>query len=48
VDNADHVSFAMDLTPLVRDESLDIVEYVDGFVQRFREEVRTVLRDRIG
>lgn len=45
-DTADHstsLSFAMDLTPLVRDETLDITAYVDGFIDRFRTEVRAKL-----
>jgi hypothetical protein len=38
----------MDLTPLVRDASLDIVQYIDGFIERFRNEVSTKLRCRVG
>ena len=34
-------SYAMDLKPLVDDPSLDIAEFVDGFVQRFRDDVRS-------
>ena len=34
-------SYAMDLKPLVDDPSLDIAEFVDGFVQRFRADVRS-------
>jgi len=33
-------NFAMDLTPLVADPSLDVVTYVLGFVERFAEDVR--------
>jgi LmbE family N-acetylglucosaminyl deacetylase len=33
------LTFAMDLTPLVRDDSLDPGEYAGGFVRRFSEEV---------
>jgi LmbE family N-acetylglucosaminyl deacetylase len=44
VDRAESVAFAMDLTPLVRDASLDIAVYVDGFVERFRAQVRAKLR----
>ena len=47
VDRADSISFAMDLTPLVRDESLDVAEYVDGFIARFREDVFTKLQKRL-
>jgi len=48
VDRSDSISFAMNLTPLVRDESLDIVEYVDGLVGRFREDVIYKLKKRLG
>lgn len=39
-DEASALSFAMDLTPLVTDKKLDISEYVMGYVDRFREDVR--------
>ena len=39
-DQATEASFAMDLTPLVRDETLDIAAYVDALVEKFRAEVR--------
>jgi len=48
VDRSDSIAFAMDLTPLVRDESLDIADYVDGFIKSFRNEVITKLRCRLG
>lgn len=38
-DRATALTWAMDLTPLVADDSLDIAEYVLGFVDRFREDV---------
>ena len=47
-DRAESVAFAMDLTPLVRDESLDIAEYVDGFIARFREDVISKLQKHLG
>ncbi len=31
--------FAMDLTPLVEDPSLDVTEFVQGYIRRFAEEV---------
>jgi LmbE family N-acetylglucosaminyl deacetylase len=34
------LSFAMDLTPLVRDASLSIPDYVEGFVDRMKADVR--------
>ena len=47
VDEAESIAFAMDLTPLVQDDSIDIVTYVDGFIERFRDEVRTQLKKRL-
>ncbi len=35
-DRSEAISFAMDLTPLVMDEKLDVVEYVSGYIDRFR------------
>jgi LmbE family N-acetylglucosaminyl deacetylase len=48
VDRADSIAFAMDLTPLVRDESLDVAKYVDGFIGRFRDDVFNKLQQRLG
>ncbi|MBT6104549.1 MAG: PIG-L family deacetylase, partial [Verrucomicrobia bacterium] len=41
VDDMTLASYAMDLKPLVDEPSLDIVKYVDGYVERFREDVRS-------
>ena len=46
-DECGSVSFAMDLTPLVTDPSLDIVEYVIGFIHRFETDVRNRLTKRL-
>ena len=48
VDRSESIAFAMDLTPLVQDESLDIAEYVDGFIDRFRNDVIAKIRCRLG
>ncbi len=48
VDRSDSIAFAMDLTPLARDEALDIVDYVAGFVERFRKDVTAKLQSRLG
>ena len=48
VDASDALAFAMDLTPLVHDASLDLVEYVTAFIDRFRADVATKLHKRIG
>ncbi|MCX6343657.1 MAG: PIG-L family deacetylase [Armatimonadetes bacterium] len=38
-DTSTAVTFAMDLTPLIQDDLLDIGEYVKGFINRFAEVV---------
>jgi LmbE family N-acetylglucosaminyl deacetylase len=43
-DSAAQVSVAMDLTPLVADESLDVAEFVCGHVAKFQNDVRQKLR----
>ena len=48
VDQSNALAFAMDLTPLAHDDTLDIVEYVTGFIDRFRADVAAKLRSRIG
>jgi LmbE family N-acetylglucosaminyl deacetylase len=48
VDRVESLAFAMDLTPLVRDDSLDVAAYVDGFIERFRADVLTKLQKRLG
>lgn len=40
-------SFAMDLTPLIADPSLDIVAYVQSFIDRFAQDVRQQLSSMI-
>lgn len=47
-DDSNQVIFGLDLTPLITDDSLDIVEYVLGFVQRFEQNVRDHLENRLG
>jgi len=44
IDPAGSLAFAMDLTPLIRDESLDPVAYVDAYLERFRDEVLGALK----
>ena len=48
VDESDSLAFAMDLTPLVQDDSLDVVDYVTGFIDRFRADVVSKLSHRLG
>ena len=39
VDKADQVSLAMDLTPLIEDDTLDISKYVLDYIERFKTDV---------
>ncbi len=39
VDTAAGLNFAMDLTPLIQDDSLDVLAVVKGFIERFAQEV---------
>lgn len=48
VDQSDSLAFAMDLTPLVQNDALDLVDYVTGFIDRFRADVTAKLRTRLG
>lgn len=43
-DKAQQVCYALDLTPLVRDESLDVAGYVTGFIGRFEADVAQRLK----
>ncbi len=47
-DDTPMVSLAMDLTPLIRDSSLSIADYVLGHVARFADDVRTRLDRQLG
>ena len=47
-DKATAVTFGMDLTPLVVDESRDIIGYVCGFVDEFKADVKQRLSKRMG
>ena len=47
-DQSDQIIFGMDLTPLVADESRDIVDFVCDFIGKFRKEVASKLRRRLG
>lgn len=43
VDSATALNYAMDLTPLIKDKSLDIKEYVNRFISNFADSVSSVL-----
>jgi LmbE family N-acetylglucosaminyl deacetylase len=48
IDTSDALAFAMDLTPLADDDTLDIVSYVTGFIDRFRADVVEKLQKQLG
>lgn len=47
-DGATQLIFGMDLTPLVADESADIIDYVCSFIDRFRTDVRQKIARQLG
>ena len=47
-DAATQLIFGMDLTPLVADDARNIVDYVTGCIEKFRDEVKTKLNRRLG
>jgi hypothetical protein len=47
-DAATQLAFAMDLTPFVEEDAPDLLEYVGGALDRFKEDVLGRLRRRIG
>lgn len=46
-DKTELAAFAMDLTPLIQDDTLDVIEYVTGYIQRFEADVRSKLAARL-
>jgi LmbE family N-acetylglucosaminyl deacetylase len=47
-DRASLLEYAMDLTPLIRDDKLDIAAYVTGFIQRFNDDVAAKISRQLG
>ena len=43
-DRSEELSFALDLTPLIQEDRLEVADYIDVFLERFRGEVRENLR----
>jgi len=43
VDANDNLSFGVDLTPLVKDKTLSIPDYVGAYIERFRADVEAKL-----
>jgi LmbE family N-acetylglucosaminyl deacetylase len=46
-DAADRLVFGMDLTPLIKDDTVDIVGYVCDFIEKFRDDVKSRLNKRL-
>lgn len=44
VDTHQRITYAMDLTPLILDDKLTITEYVNGFIEEFKNSVQSVLQ----
>lgn len=47
-DRASLLEYAMDLTPLIRDDTLDVATYVTGFIQRFSNDVAAKISKQLG
>ena len=47
-DTASQLSFGMDLTPLVEQETMDIADYACGFIEKFNADVRRKIRRQLG
>jgi LmbE family N-acetylglucosaminyl deacetylase len=47
-DKTTQLNFGMDLTPLVANESADIIDYVCGLIEKFQADVRGKLSKRLG
>lgn len=47
-DAATQLIFGMDLTPLVADDTINIVDYVVAFIEQFRDDVKAKLTLRLG
>lgn len=47
VDTADSASYAIDLTPLIMDNKLDIIEYITGYIKNFENDVTDKLHKLI-
>lgn len=47
VDQATGLTFGMDLTPLIKDPQMEIIDYVGSFISRFRDEVSSSIASLI-
>ena len=41
------LNYAMDLTPIVKDKTLDIVDHVAGYIKRFESNVKNTIQNYI-
>lgn len=41
IDTASELIYAIDLTPLLRDKELSVSDYITGYIDRFRQDVKT-------
>lgn len=48
LDDASQIVFAMDLSPLAADDSLDILDYVEEHIRRFQRDVTSKLKRQLG
>ena len=48
VDQSEAIAFAMDLTPLIQNDSRDVIDYVTSFIDKFRADVVKKLETRLG
>ena len=44
VDDFEQVAYAIDMTPMIEDDTLSPEAFIMGFVSRFQEEIRETLR----
>jgi len=44
IDKSDAVTYAMDLTPLIKDDELDVLTYVTKYIERFKEDVKDKIK----
>lgn len=45
VDQSSDLSYAMDLTPLIREPEMDMISYVKDYIERFAQDVEKMIQD---
>jgi hypothetical protein len=48
VDDLEQVAVAIDMTPMIEDDSLAAMDFIEGFVERFLNELRDTIRSAGG